>query len=107
MTLRALTTPATISVNRSDLRQRQSRLLQQARGRTVVVVSSRARGARKCVVDEAYFDELLRTLRAATETLAITTDRKLFSRLLAAAGRLDRDVRGGRLHSVDEAFGDP
>ncbi len=51
-----------------------------------------------------YFEEILRRLRAAMETLEIATDAKLFNQILRAAETLDNDVRLGKLHSIEDAF---
>jgi hypothetical protein len=97
--------PEFIEVNRSELRQNQSSLLKKAKGRTVLVISAPQEGEEKVVIDRAYFDDISAKLRAAAETLAITTDERLFSRILAAAKTLDSDVRNRKLHSFEEAFG--
>jgi hypothetical protein len=102
---RASAQPEFIEVNRSELRQNQSSLLRKAKGRTVLVISAPQEGEEKIVLDRAYFDDLAAKLRAAIETLAITTDKRLFSRILAAAETLDTDVRKRKLHSFEEAFG--
>ncbi len=104
MSSRALARPETIQVKRSEFRRNQKRLLKKAKGRTVVVVTSRGEGEEKCVLDRRYFEELLKKLAAAIETLEITTDRKLFQQLLRAAETLDDDAQLGRLHSFEEAF---
>jgi hypothetical protein len=97
--------PEFIEVNRSELRQNQSSVLRKAKGRTVLVISAPQEGEEKIVLDRAYFDDMAARLRAAIETLAITTDKRLFSRILAAAETLDADVLKGKLHSFEEAFG--
>jgi hypothetical protein len=102
---RAPALPEFIEVNRSELRRNQSSVLRKAKGRTVLVISAPQEGEEKLVVDRAYFDDLAAKLRAAIETLAITTDKRLFSRILAAAETLDSDVRKDKLHSFEEAFG--
>ena len=106
MTVLALTEPQLVTVGRSELRQRQRATLKRAKGRTVVLISANEGEEAKLVLDKEYFDELLASLRAAAETLAITMDDRLFPRILAAAGTLDEDIRLGKLHSLEEAFGE-
>jgi len=101
----ALTHPRRIAVNRSELRQNQRATLKQAKGRTVVLITGTDEEEEKLVVDRGYFEELIRELRAADETLSITLDEKLFSQILRAADTLDEDIRLGKLHSLEEAFG--
>jgi hypothetical protein len=101
-----LARPALVEVNRSEFRQRQSALLRKVKGRTMLVISAHEREDEKLVVDREYFDDLVANLRSAVETLAIATDERLFSRILAAAVTLEQDVRGGKLHSFEEAFGE-
>jgi hypothetical protein len=101
----ALTQPQRVPVNRSELRQNQRATLRKATGRTVLVVSASDEGEEKIVADKEYFEEVLRKLRVLKETLEITMDERLFSRIMAAAGTLDEDIRLGKLHSFEEAFG--
>ena len=98
--------PRTRKVNRSGLRQEQSVVLKMARGRTVVVVASRGKAEEKYILDKPYFEELVAALQAATETLEIMMDGKLYDRLLRAGRTLERDVRSGKLYSLEEAFGE-
>jgi hypothetical protein len=95
-----------VKVNRSQLRQNQSKIFRQARGSRIVHVTGWSDEDEKYVVDKRYFDDLLQKLRAAVETLAITTDPKLFAQILRAADTIDQDARLGKLHSFEEAFGD-
>ena len=102
----AAMSPQKVQVNRSQLRQKQSAILGKAKGRTVVVVSdARAGGEVKYILDRLYFEQLWKDLRAAVETLEITTDRKLFNQILRAAETLDADVRDRKLRPFEEAFG--
>ena len=97
-----------ITVKRSELRQNQSKLLGKAKGRTVLVINSPTGGDenRKYVLDQAYFDDLLKRYSSLMETLEITVDRKLFNQIMAVADSLEQDLRVGRLHSFEEAFGE-
>jgi hypothetical protein len=97
--------PARIMVNRSQLRQNQSKLFRRARGRRVIQVTGWSEEDEKYIVDKRYFDDLCRQLRATVETLEITADPKLFAQILRAAETIDDDVRLGKLHSFAEAFG--
>ncbi len=101
----SLAHPETVEVNRSQLRQNQSRVFREARGSKVVAVKGRHPEDEKYVVDKKYFDELLRRLRAALETLEITADARLFQQILKAGKTVDDDLRRGRLDSFEEAFG--
>ena len=100
----ALTTPEKITVNRSEFREHMSTFLSKTIGYTVVVVTTPGDGEEKCVVDNKYFEELLKKLRAAVETLEITSDPKLYRKLLKAAETLDEDLALEKLHSFEEAF---
>lgn len=102
---RAAAQPEFIEVNRSELRQNQSAILRKAKGKTVLVISAPQEGEEKVVIDRSYFDDLAAKLRAAIETLSITTDERLFARILTAAETLDSGVRGKKLHSFQEVFG--
>ncbi len=101
----AILEPSTRRVNRTKLRQKQSAVLKKASGRTVVVVANRGEHDEKCILDKNYFDELLREIKAARETLEIALDTDLFGRLRKAAGTLEEDTRLGRLHPFEEVFG--
>lgn len=98
--------PQTRKVNRSRLRQDQSHILRMAKGRTVVVVASRGNEEEKFILDKGYFEELTSGLKAAMETLEVTMDANLYRRLLRTAETLEADARQGKLHSLEEAFGE-
>jgi hypothetical protein len=102
----ALLKPERFSTNRSELRQNQSLVLRKARGRTVVVVKATGGEDEKYVLGKDYFEELIEKLRGAIETLEIASDTKLFNQLLRAGGTMDKDIRLGKLHSFEEAFGE-
>lgn len=105
MTALALWEPEKIEISRSELRQQQSHVLAKASGRTVVVVKTHGRDE-KYVLDKEYFEEILQKVRGLVETLEITADQKLFNQILKAANTIDEDIRLGRLHSFEEAFGE-
>lgn len=101
----ALTKPQLIAVRRSELRQKQRQMLRKARGRRVLVIPpTGSRGAEKYILDKEYFEELRGKCASLIETLEILADRKLFDQILAADPTLERDLRSGRLHSLEEAF---
>jgi hypothetical protein len=105
MSLRTLTNPSTLRVGRSELRQNQSSILEKAKGNAIVVVTSGGEED-KFVLDKMYFEELVSQLKSAAETLEITSDPELLSRILAVSKTIDEDIRLGKLHSFEEAFGD-
>jgi predicted Ser/Thr protein kinase len=100
----ALTQAELLEVNRTDLRQNQSRWLKKARGKRVLLIKSSDKEDEKVVLDKQYFDEIRTNLESAMETLEIAMDRKLFNQILAAADTLDDDLRLGKLHSLEDAF---
>ena len=102
----ALWEPAEERVNRSKLREEQSAILKRASGHTVILVGNRGGGDEKCILDKEYFDELLRQLKIAVDTLQITMDVKLLERLLKTAETLEEDTRLGKLYAVEEVFED-
>ena len=91
-------------VNRSDLRQHQSKWLRKARGQHVLLIKSNDAQEEKIILDKQYFDEIRRKLESLLETLEIAMDRKLFNQILAAADTLEEDLRLGKLHSLEDAF---
>ena len=91
-------------VNRSDLRQHQSKWLRKARGQHVLLIKSNDAQEEKIILDKQYFDEIRRKLESLLETLEIAMDRKLFNQILAAADSLEEDLRLGKLHSLEDAF---
>lgn len=101
-----LSNPHEIRVKRSQLRGNQRKILSKAKGQTILVISENGDGEEKLVLDKKYFDALLRHLRSAVETLEITTNKPLFAQIISAAETLEDDVRAGRLHSMDEVFGE-
>lgn len=96
--------PETISVKRSELRQNQRVVLRKAKGRKVLLVQGNE--DEKYILDKEYFDQFLRSFESLVETLEIVMDRRLFSQIMAAADTLEEDLRLGRLHSVEEVFGE-
>jgi hypothetical protein len=106
MSVRALTRPERKTVNRSELRQKQSATLRMARGNQVVVISANHEEDEKLLLDKKYFDEIVKQLQAVIETLEIIGDQKLFNQILGVSESLEENTRLGRLHSFEEAFGE-
>ena len=104
MSATPLTRPELLEVNRTDLRQNQSRWLKKARGKRVLLIKAGDKEDEKVVLDKQYFDEIRNNLESTMETLQIAMDRKLFNQILTAADTLDEDVRLGKLHSLEDAF---
>jgi CTP:phosphocholine cytidylyltransferase-like protein len=106
MTALALTQPQKIRVNRSELREKQSKYLRQATGNQIVEVAGRFEEEERYLVDKQYLDDLIAKLRSLTETLNIMKDQRLFSQIMKASETIDEDIRLGKLHSFEEAFGE-
>jgi hypothetical protein len=106
MSVKALTRPERKTVNRSELRQKQSATLRMARGNQVVVISANHEEDEKLLLDKRYFDEIVKQLEAVIETLEIISDQKLFNQILAVSESLEQKTRLGKLHSFEEAFGE-
>ncbi len=104
MAATALKDAKVLEVNRSDLRQNQSKWLKKARGQNVLLIKSNDAEEEKIVLDKQYYDELRKKLENLVETLEIAMDRKLFNQILAAADTLEEDLRLGKLHSLEDAF---
>jgi hypothetical protein len=92
-------------VNRTDLRGNQAKYLGEARGTNVLEVVDRDDPDRKIIIDKRYFDELRTKLRAAIETLEITRNPKLFRQLLEASVTLEKELKRGKLRSLEVALG--
>src|SRR5437016_12251445 len=88
-----------VRVSRSQLRQNQSKIFRQARGRRVIEVTAWDEEDVKYLVDKRYFNHLWRTLRSTLTKLEITTNRRLFVQRIRAASPIDAAVRSGQLHS--------
>jgi hypothetical protein len=106
MSVKALTRPERKTVNRSELRQKQSATLRMARGNQVVVISANHEEDEKLLLDKRYFDEIVKQLEAVIETLEIISDQKLFNQILAVSESLEQKTRLVKLHSFEEAFGE-
>ena len=104
MTAKVLGKTKMLEVNRTDLRQHQSRWLKKARGQRVLLIKSHDPEDDKVVLDKQFFEEIRTKLESLVETLEIVMDRKLFNQILAASETLEEDVRLGKLHSLEDAF---
>ena len=98
-----LTRPERKQVNRSEFRENLSAFLKQTKGYTVLKVTTPGGNEVKYVVDEKYFEELIRRLKAAIETLEIASDPKLYTRLLRESQELEQSSADA-LYSFEEAF---
>lgn len=106
MNCASFTNPTKVRVNRTEFRQNQRELLHKAKGRTVVLITAEDQGEEKLVVDRKYFDEIMHRLKASVETLEVAMDKRLLDSVMNAARTLDDDMRRGRLHSMEEVFGE-
>src|SRR5712691_8411161 len=77
---------------------------EKARGQHVILIENRRQGP-KYLVDKAWLDEFVRQREVIQATLEVLADRELTDRLLGLAQTVDKDVRAGRLHSMEELFG--
>lgn len=92
-------------VSATKFRERFKDFAEQAKGDRVILVENRRR-APKYLVDKDWFDALVRERESVLATLEILADRDLTARLLKLAKRIDADVRAGRLHTMEEVFGE-
>jgi hypothetical protein len=93
-----------LEVNRSDLRQHQSKWLKKARGKNILLVKSNDAEEEKIVLDRQYFEAIRKRLEGLVETLEIAMDQRLFNQILVAADTLEDDLRLGKLHSLEDAL---
>lgn len=93
-------------VSATTLRSRLKGYMKQATGGRVVLIENR-RQESKYLVDKDWLDAVMRERESILATLEILADRELTSRLLKLAESLDDDVRAGRLHTLEEVFGEP
>lgn len=92
-------------VSATKFRARFKDFAEQAKGDKVILVVNR-RQEPKYLVDKEWFDALVRERESVLATLQILADRGLTKRLLKLAKRIDADVRAGRLHTMEEVFGE-
>ena len=93
-------------VSATTLRGGLKSYMKHAKGGKVVLIENR-RQESKYLVGKEWLDALMRERESILATLEILADRELTSRLLKLAETVDEDVRAGRLHTMDEVFGQP
>jgi len=92
-------------VSVTTLRGRLKGYMKQAKGRNVVLINNR-RQESKYLVDKDWLDTVMRERESILATLQVLADRELTNRLLKLAETVDEDVRAGRLHTMEEVFGE-
>jgi hypothetical protein len=90
-------------VSATTLRSGLKGYMKQASGGRVVLIENR-RQESKYLVDKEWLDTLMRERECILATLEVLADRQLTERLLKLAETIDRDVRAGRLHTMEEVF---
>ena len=93
-------------VSATSLRGRLKTYMKAAKGGKVVLIENR-RQESKYLVDKEWLDSVMRERQSILATLEILADRDLTSRLLKLAETIDGEVSAGRLHSMEEVFGEP
>ena len=93
-------------VSATSLRGRLKTYMKAAKGGKVVLIENR-RQESKYLVDKEWLDSVMRERESILATLEILADRELTSRLLKLAETIDEDVSAGRLHKIEEVFGEP
>jgi hypothetical protein len=91
-------------VSATSLRGRLKSYMKSAVRGKVVLIENRRQDS-KYLVDKEWLDAILRERESILATLEILADRELTGRLLKLAESLDKDVRDGSLHSMEEVFG--
>jgi PHD/YefM family antitoxin component YafN of YafNO toxin-antitoxin module len=94
------------TVSATSLRGRLKTYMQAAKGGKIVLIENR-RQESKYLVDKEWLDSVMRERESILATLEILADRELTGRLLKLAETIDGDVSAGRLHSMEEVFGEP
>ncbi|MGO8790000.1 MAG: hypothetical protein ACLQVL_21805 [Terriglobia bacterium] len=92
-------------VSATKFRERFKEFAGQAKGDRVILVINR-RQESKYLVDKDWLDALMRERESVLATLEILADRHLTARLRKLAKRIDGDVRSGKLHTMEEVFGE-
>ena len=93
-------------VSATSLRRRLKTYMKAAKGGKVILIENR-RQESKYLVDKEWLDSVMRERESILATLEVLADRELTSRLLKLAETIDGDVSAGRLHSMEEVFGEP
>jgi PHD/YefM family antitoxin component YafN of YafNO toxin-antitoxin module len=92
-------------VSATSLRGRLKTYMKAAKGGKVVLIENR-RQESKYLVDKEWLDSVMRERESILATLEVLADRELTNRLLKLAESLDEDVSAGRLHTMEEVFGE-
>src|SRR5579863_4438029 len=93
-------------VSATSLRDRLKKYMKAAKGGKVVLIENR-RQESKYLVDKEWLDNVMRERESILATLEVLADRELTSRLLRLAETIDEEVSVGRLHTMEEVFGEP
>jgi PHD/YefM family antitoxin component YafN of YafNO toxin-antitoxin module len=93
-------------VSATSLRGRLKTYMKAAKGDKIVLIENR-RQESKYLVDKEWLDTVMRERESILATLEVLADRDLTNRLLKLAETIDGDVSAGRLHSMEEVFGEP
>jgi hypothetical protein len=93
-------------VSATGLRGRLKAYMKAAKGGKVILIENR-RQESKYLVDKEWLDTVMRERQSILATLEVLADRELTNRLLKLAETIDGDVSAGRLHTMEEVFGEP
>jgi hypothetical protein len=93
-------------VSATNLRGRLKSYMKAAKGEKVVLIENR-RQESKYLVDKEWLDTVMRERESILATLEVLADRELTNLLLKLAETIDEDVSSGRLHTMEEVFGEP
>ena len=92
-------------VTTTRFRENMKRFLQTPDENHVVLIENRSQPSRY-LVDQTYFDDLVKERNSIMATLEILADRDLTNRLLNVSTTLDADVAEGRLLTAAQVFGE-
>jgi hypothetical protein len=92
-------------VSVTTLRGRLKANMKEAKGVQIILIENR-RQESKYLVDKEWLDSVIRERESIIATLQVLADRELTNRLLKLAETVDEDVRAGRLHTMEEVFGE-
>jgi PHD/YefM family antitoxin component YafN of YafNO toxin-antitoxin module len=93
-------------VSATSLRGRLKTYMKAAKGDKIVLIENR-RQESKYLVDKEWLDTVMRERESILATLEVLADRELTNRLLKLAETIDGDASAGRLHTMEEVFGEP
>jgi len=91
-------------VTATELRDKLKSYLKEAKANRVVLVENR-RQTPKYLVDQEFFDSLIKERESILATLEILTDAELTKRLFALSKTIDKEVASGRLLETEDVFG--